>query len=70
MDGLKQIRENKVITQEELASKSKVSVATISRIENGRVIPKYKTLRALAEAVELPIERFREVILSKQISFL
>ena len=70
MNGLKQLRDVQMLTQEQIAAKSGISVATISRIENGKVIPTYKTLRALAEALELPAERVREAILSKQASFL
>ena len=66
MNGLKQLRDRKLLTQEHMASISGVSVATISRIENGRVVPKYKTLRAIAESLGLPIEIVREVILSEQ----
>lgn len=66
MNGLKQLRDRKLLTQENMASISGVSVATISRIENGRVVPKYKTLRAIAESLGLPIEIVREVILSEQ----
>lgn len=66
MNGLKQLRDRKLLTQEHMASISGISVATISRIENGRVVPKYKTLRAIAESLGLPIEIVREVILSEQ----
>lgn len=70
MNGLKQLRDRKLLTQEQIASISGVSVATISRIENARVVPKFKTLRAIAESLGLPIETVREVILSEQTSFL
>jgi len=70
LNGLKQIRDRKLLTQERVASMSGVSVATLSRIENGRVVPKYKTLRAIAESLGLPIETVREAILSEQSSFL
>ena len=70
MNGLKKLRDRKLLTQEQIADISGVSVATISRIENGRVAPKYKTLRALAKAMDVPIETVREVILSEQISLL
>jgi len=66
LNGLKQLRDRKLLTQEHMASISGISVATISRIENGRVVPKYKTLRAIAESLGLPIEIVREVILSEQ----
>jgi len=70
VNGLKQIRDRKLLTQEQVASVSGVSVATLSRIENGRVVPKYKTLRAIAESLDLPLETVREAILSEQSSFL
>lgn len=66
MNGLKQLRDKKLLTQEQVALKSGVSVATISRIENGKVVPKYKTLRALAGVMDVPIDRVREVISSEQ----
>ncbi len=66
MNGLKQLRDRKLLTQEQVALKSGVSVATISRIENGKVVPKYKTLRALADVMDVPIDRVREVISSEQ----
>ena len=70
MNGLKRIRDRKLLTQEQVASMSGVSVATLSRIENGRVVPKYKTLRAIAESLGLPIETVREAVLCEQSSFL
>ena len=66
MNGLKQLREKKLLTQEQVASITGVSVATISRIENGKVAPKYKTLRALSVVMDVPIDRVREIISSKQ----
>ena len=69
LNGLKQLRDRRLLTQGQVASMSGVSVATLSRIENGRVVPKYKTLRAIAESLRLPVETVREVILSEQSSF-
>ena len=66
MNGLKQLREKKLLTQEQVASIAGVSVATISRIENSRVTPKFKTLRALATVMDVPIDRVREVVSSQQ----
>jgi transcriptional regulator with XRE-family HTH domain len=70
LNGLKQLRDRRLLTQSQVASMSGVSVATLSRIENGRVVPKYKTLRAIAQSLGLPIETVREAILSEQSSFL
>lgn len=53
MSLLKKIREEKNITQEELAEKSGISVRTIQRIEAGTE-PKGYTLKTLALTLEIP----------------
>lgn len=54
---LKEIRENKGMTQAELENKSGISRQTISAIENGRLSDvKSGTLVALAEALETTID--------------
>ena len=55
MSKLKSIREQKNLTQEELASKSGISARTIQRIESG-TIPKGYTLKALASTLEIEPE--------------
>lgn len=52
MSRLKQIREQKNLTQEELAEKSGISVRTIQRIEAG-TLPKGHTLKMLARSLEI-----------------
>lgn len=52
MSELKRIREEKHLTQEELAEKSGLSVRTIQRIEAGTE-PKGYTLRTLASTLEI-----------------
>ena len=52
MSELKKIREEKNLTQEELAEKSGISVRTIQRIEAGTE-PKGYTLRTLASTLEV-----------------
>ncbi len=52
MSELKNIRENKNLTQEELAEKSGLSVRTIQRIESG-IEPKGYTLKTLAKSLEI-----------------
>lgn len=54
---LKEVREEKKMTQEELAEKSGVSRGTISAIENGTTrATTTKTLIALAQALSTSIE--------------
>lgn len=54
---IKEIRESKGMTQEELENKSGISRQTISAIENGKTTNvKSGTLMALAEALETTID--------------
>lgn len=52
-DRLKWARSVRLMEQEELSEKAGVGVATISRIENGRLqrAPRLSTLRRLADAL-------------------
>ena len=52
---LKPVRERKLLTQEELAVRSKITRAAISRIENGGDA-RISTLRKLAAALEVEPE--------------
>lgn len=56
MPTLKQIREQKNLTQTELAEKSKLSLRTIQRIEAGNT-PKGFTLKTLADTLEIEPEK-------------
>jgi transcriptional regulator with XRE-family HTH domain len=53
---IKQLRLKKGITQEELASRTDISVRTIQRIENGEVDPRAYTLQSIASALEVEFE--------------
>ena len=66
MNGIKQLRENRLMTQEQIAIATGISVVTISRIENGKVNPSFKTLKLLANILETPAEQMREMIVSSQ----
>lgn len=56
---LREIREEKRITQEELAEKSGVSRTTISGIENKTIrSTTSKTLMAIAKALDVTVEKF------------
>ena len=59
MNKLKQIRESKGITISELARLSKVTRATIYRLENGDdYTANSKTLKALADALGVKVTEF------------
>lgn len=66
MNGLKTLREKRLMTQEELATASRIGVATISRIETGKVKASIKTMRALAQTLGMSPEELYEVLVSRQ----
>ncbi len=49
-DQLRDLRKRRLLTQEQLAERSGVGVATIIRIERNQVEPRGSTIRKLAEA--------------------
>ncbi len=51
MKTLKELREKQCLSQSDLAKKSKVTVATINRIEHNKNIPIPRTKRKLASAL-------------------
>jgi len=53
--NIKTLREQKHLTQEELAMKSGVSIRTIQRIESGRA-PKGHTAKALSKALDIDLD--------------
>ena len=50
---LREIRESQFLTQRELAAKAGVGIATIVRVEKGLQSPTFKTIKLLAEALEI-----------------
>lgn len=53
MPTLREIRESKGMTREELAVKAHISMFTIARIETGAHKPRYNTLQAIAKALKV-----------------
>lgn len=51
MPTLRQLREGKFISQEDLARDSGIATATINRLERGRHKPRFVTIRKLAKAL-------------------
>lgn len=59
--ALRGLRENNSLSAKELASRSGVSAAMISRIESGQVSPSIATLNALSATLDVPlVSLFRE----------
>ena len=53
---VRNVRERLFVTQEELAERTGMSRATISRIESGQQRPRISTVRKLAAALGVPPE--------------
>ena len=66
VNGLRLLREKKLITQQELADASGVGVATVSRLEAGKVRPSIRTIRSLAKVLGVTPVELRDRILSIQ----
>lgn len=59
LQNLKRLRIEKGLSQERLSLKSKISRATISKIESGEEVEvKVSTLKALAQALECSVADF------------
>lgn len=53
---LRRLRQQRLLTLRELAERSGVAFTTVHRIETGKVAPRLRTLRRLAEALGVPPE--------------
>ncbi len=54
--NLKLLRQRQALSLTDLAKLSKVGRVTINRIENGKQIPRPRTVRALAKALHIEVE--------------
>jgi transcriptional regulator with XRE-family HTH domain len=59
-EKIKKVREEKGMSQEVLAKKSSVTLATISRLENGHYEPHLATLKAIATAFNMLVRDLLE----------
>ena len=55
-DRLRDLRKRRLLTQEQLAKRSGVGIATIVRVERNQVEPRGSTIRKLAEALRVEPE--------------
>ena len=55
-DRLRDLRKRSLLTQEQLAERSGIGVATIIRVERNQVEPRGSTIRKLAEALNVEPE--------------
>jgi len=60
--GLRYLREEKLLTQQELAVQAGLTVTTISRIETGKVTPNLRTIRAIAMVLDYNPQELKHVL--------
>jgi transcriptional regulator with XRE-family HTH domain len=53
-ENLRRIRLGQFLSQAELARRSGVHPLTVTRLENGKTAPSTRTVRALAQALDVP----------------
>ncbi|WP_258277377.1 helix-turn-helix domain-containing protein [Paenibacillus sp. SC116] len=64
-DMIRHRRSNLELTMDKLAEKANIRKSTISKIENGEVKkPEYKTIKSLAEALEIPYDDYIGIYIS------
>ena len=51
--NLRRVREEKLMTQQEVATAADLNLSTVMRIENDRVEPRFSTIRKLAKALDV-----------------
>ncbi len=51
--NLHRVREDRLMTQQELAEAADLNLSTVMRIENDRVEPRFSTIRKLARALDV-----------------
>lgn len=56
-----------MMTQREVAQQAHLTVTTLSRIENGRVTPTFRTIGNLALVFGISPQEMREIITSSQL---
>jgi transcriptional regulator with XRE-family HTH domain len=61
-DRLRDLRKRRLLTQEQLANRSGVGIATIVRVERNQVEPRGSTIRKLAEALDVEPEELVKVV--------
>lgn len=56
--AIKDLRAETNLTQKELASRLKITIAALWKIENGKCVPKYGTIKAVCKEFHIPVAYF------------
>ena len=67
INGLRLLREGSLMTQRAVAGYAGITVTTLSRIETGKTVPSFTTIRRLADVFKLSPKEMRDIILSSQL---
>ena len=59
---LRKLREERLMTQQDLAELAQLTITTVSRIENGKTQARPRTIRSLARALEMEPMELRRVL--------
>jgi len=51
--NLKRLREDRLLTQAELAERAGIALSSLVRVENDQVDPRFSTIRKLARALDV-----------------
>ena len=51
--NLRRLREDRLLTQAELAERAGIALSSLVRVENDQVDPRFSTIRKLARALEI-----------------
>jgi len=66
--GLRELRAQQVLSQQDLATRAGVSKTTVVQIEAGRIRPHPSTVRKLAAALGLPARELRDQLRQEAIT--
>ena len=66
--GLRELRAEQVLSQQDLATRAGVSKTTVVQIEAGRIRPHPSTVRKLAAALGLPARELRDQLCQEAIT--
>ena len=65
--SLRDLRQQTMMTQREVAQRAGITVTTLSRIENGKVVPSFRTVRSLAAVFGIAPQQMHEIVTSNQL---
>ena len=65
--SLRDLRQQSMMTQREVAQRAGITVTTLSRIENGKVVPSFRTVRSLAAVFGISPQQMHEIVTSSQL---